>query len=152
MADREPATRREVVACVVVDGGRMCLVRRSRHVSHDQCQWHCVTGYREHGERPVVTALRELSEELELDAGHIDVLRPGKVLQYVDGDVLWVVHTFLARTRQHRFQLNWENDAYAWAPYDATPHPHVWWLTDVCASVLGPEINHGQRAERRASA
>lgn len=126
------AVQRDVVACVVANGEQICLVQRSHRVSSDQGLWHCVTGYVEQGVTPSVAALNELSEELGLQPQRIDRLRRGTVLRYQEGDVSWVVHTFLAETRQRRFELNWENDAYVWSTGEIAPDDRVPWLVDVC--------------------
>jgi len=143
LADEQPRIRRDVVACVVRDGADVCLVRRSALVSHDRGRWHCVTGYLERRTQPSEAMLAELSEELGLTADRVDALRAGQVLRYVDDRVVWVVHTFVARTRQRRFRLNWENDSYAWVRNRSVPHPQVWWLADVCRSVGVDELEGG---------
>lgn len=127
--------RCEVVACVVTDGDRTCLVRRSQRVATDRGLWHCVTGYLEAGVSPRACVLRELAEELSLLPPDIERLEEGPDLVYAEGPVTWVVHTFLVMTARERFRLNWENEAYAWTD-DSEDRPDcVWWLEDVYEAV-----------------
>jgi 8-oxo-dGTP pyrophosphatase MutT (NUDIX family) len=125
----------EVVACVVTDGDRTCLVRRSRLVASDPGLWHCVTGYLDRSLSPRVCVLRELEEELSLYPVDIERLDQGPDLVYEEGSTTWVVHTFLAVTLRRRFVLNWENEEYRWTDDPADQSRSVWWLRDVYAAV-----------------
>lgn len=130
--------RCEVVACVVSDGDRTCLVRRSQRVGSDRGLWHCVTGYLDGDLSPRACVLLELEEELALHRLDLEHLNQGPDLVYVDDSVTWVVHTFLAVTSRRQFHLNWENETYAWTDDPQDHSGCVWWLRDVYDAVASP--------------
>jgi ADP-ribose pyrophosphatase YjhB (NUDIX family) len=134
----------EVVACVVSDGNRTCLVRRSQQVASDRGRWHCVTGYLDPGLSPRACVLRELEEELSLGPVEIGQLDEGPELVYADGAVIWVVHTFLAATARRHFDLNWENEAYKWTDDPRKTSGCVWWLGDVYDALAFRPLTRGR--------
>lgn len=126
---------REVVAGVVRDGERICLLRRSMSVQSDRGLWHCVTGHLAPGASPRAQMLVELREELGLLPEQIRTLRSGSVLQLSDGKGMWKVHTFEVGTPERDFTLNWENDGFVWTAPGNVPAECVTWLADVIASI-----------------
>lgn len=111
----EPMLSRDVVAAVVTWRGRIGLFKRSAAVASDAGQWHCITGYLEHGEAPVQGALRELFEETGLKLIDLEGFEEGPVLELLDdGGEQWRVHTFHAATDRRRLILNWEHESYRW--------------------------------------
>ena len=111
--------------------------------------WHCVTGYLEPGASPRSQILIELREELGLLPEHIHSLRRGLVLQLVKEGCLWIIHTFEVSTPSKAFQLNWENDRFAWVTPENAPAECVEWLADVIASI---DYRRLRRVDRRPAA
>ena len=129
---------REVVAGVVTDGERICLVHRSTSVTSDPGLWHCVTGYRQPGVSPRQQLLTELNEELKLRPDDIVAVKSGAPLRLADAGALWIVHCFTVVVGSGDFRLNWENDRFAWVALDspfAASYPAVTWLPDVLRSL-----------------
>ncbi|TFC75861.1 hypothetical protein E3O45_08780 [Cryobacterium sp. TMS1-20-1] len=127
---------REVVAEVVIDGERICLLKRSMSVESDRGLWHYVTGHLALGSSPSSQMLIELREELGLLPEQIRSVRSGLDLRLADGKYLWIVHTFEVETSARDFQLNWENDGFVWAAPVHIPDECVTWLADVIASIV----------------
>lgn len=82
MQHDDEALKRAAVAFVVVEGergeGAFVLTRRSSRLKRHKGQWALPGGRLDPGETPVVAALRELSEEVELE------LTPESVLGLLD--------------------------------------------------------------------
>lgn len=133
---RGVAVRKDVVAVVLSWRERLALFKRSNLVDHDRGLWHCVTGYLDDPDAagaPRRQALVELYEETGLGIADLTAFEQGPALELLDGEVLWVVHTFRADTTRRRLELNWEHDAYRWVRRSSLRRfcGRVAWLDDV---------------------
>ena len=107
-----PPTR-EVVACLLSHDDRYLLLKRSREVSSDRGQWHCVTGFCEPGVDPVEQAVREVQEETGMPRHLVQLVRRIP-LRLPGDDGTWTVHAFHFDCATDDVTLNWENDEAMW--------------------------------------
>jgi len=99
------------VAVVCPGSRRVLLARRAAHASNGN-KWNFFGGGVDHGENPMATAIRELSEESGLSARHTELIPLGEVRAPGKLNVLYglTVQTEVKPT------LNTESSAWAWVP------------------------------------
>jgi len=126
---------KDVVTCILRNGGKILLLKRSGKVGSYRGQWAGVSGYMESGEDDVTSALRELSEE----TGRTSI-RPTKRLEpecFRDSDVVWRVHPFLFDVPSREITIDWEHEAFEWvSPEDLSRYPTVPGLQTVVGKLL----------------
>ena len=110
---QEPV-RKDVATSVILQKGKILILKRSKKVGTYQGKWACASGYIEEGETPRQTAYKEISEELGLDKEDVKLLKEGNVLLARDKDILWAIHPFLFETTRSEINLDWEHDEYKW--------------------------------------
>lgn len=145
---RGAAVRKDVVAVVLSWRERLALFKRSELVDHDRGLWHCITGYLDDPGAvgaPRRQALLELYEETGLGVADLTAFAQGPTIELLDGEVVWMVHTFRADTTRRRLELNWEHDAYRWVRRSSLPRfcGQVAWLGDVVGAVTQSERHVG---------
>ncbi len=106
--------RKDVVTSVILQKGKILILKRSQKVGTYQSKWACASGYIEEGETPRQTAYKEISEELGLSEEDVELLKEGDVIFARDKDVLWAIHPFLFETKRSDITLDWEHDEYNW--------------------------------------
>lgn len=103
--------RRIAAAVVQRPDGKVLLLKRSPSHTTNPDKWCFVTGFIETGETPRQAAIRELSEELRVDAGPI---RAGeRVIVYAGWSTLHV-YPFLFKVGNITVHLDWEHTEYTW--------------------------------------
>ena len=107
-------TLKKIVTSVINSKGKILILKRSGDVGTYKGRWACVSGYIEKGETPDETALREISEELNLERDDMEFVRKGKVLYTRDKEIMWAIHPFLFQTKKPEIKLDWEHDLYKW--------------------------------------
>lgn len=141
LSTSEPGTRpvRSVVALLLTDGDRLCLLRRSGAVGSDRGRWHCLTGFLDDQRDPAGHALVELAEETGLGREDLRTFRAGPVLELPDAHgATWRIWLFSAEVRHRRIRLNWEHDAVCWVAWERAAgdgRELVPWLADVVEGV-----------------
>jgi 8-oxo-dGTP pyrophosphatase MutT (NUDIX family) len=110
---QEPV-RKDVATSVILNKGRILILKRSQKVGTYQGKWACASGYIEAGETPRQTAYKEISEELGLGEEDVKLLKEGDVLFARDEDLLWAIHPFLFEIKRSELVLDWEHDEYKW--------------------------------------
>lgn len=107
-----PKPVRDIAAAVVQrEDGRLLLLKRAPTHHPGGGKWCFVTGYVEQGEQPQAAAVRELHEELGLDA---EPVKTGRlVIVEIDSATLYV-HPFLFTVPDFPVQLDWEHTDSAW--------------------------------------
>jgi len=134
---------RRVVALLLQNRGRLCLLRRSSCVASDVGMWHCITGFLDSGVDPERHVLTELAEETGLLRRDLSDFAAGPVLTLPGGDGDWVVHVYVATARHQRVRLNWEHEDFCWVPWvHAAGEGRVLvpWLSTLVAETLS-QIN-----------
>lgn len=121
-----PRVRTDIVDVYVVRGDRLLLLRRSREPLLGQ--WHPVMGHVEPGERAMDTALREVREEIGLNASQIDAwhqLEQTFPFFLADRDEVHLSPRFVMRVSDS-FEpvLNDEHDAHRWVALE--DHELLW--------------------------
>jgi len=100
-----------VVSCVVQDGEKMLLLKRSDKVGTFQGCWAAVSGFVEEDETPPETACKELREETGLD---LKFSKEGRTVAVRDGGIVWYVHPYLFRASNPRVEIDWEHTEFCW--------------------------------------
>jgi 8-oxo-dGTP pyrophosphatase MutT (NUDIX family) len=109
-----------VVSCVVMnEKGNILILKRSDKVRTYKGCWSGVAGYIEKGEQPLDTAYKELSEEVKLDRGDVELILKGDLIEFTDiyENVRydWKIYPFLFKTRKKsKIQIDWEHIEYRW--------------------------------------
>lgn len=108
----EPESVREIAAAVVQrEDGRVLLLKRAPTHTTNPDKWCFVTGYVEPGESPQEAAVRELREELGIEA---QPARSGRVVVVNIGWATLHVHPFLFALPDFPVTLDWEHTESAW--------------------------------------
>ncbi len=124
----------QVVTCIVQEGDRILLLRRSEKVGTFKGRWAGVSGFIEEGETPLQTARKELQEEIGL-SGVEPSATGGEVRVRSEGTV-FVVHPFLFKVRERRAEIDWEHTELRWVlPAEVADYQTVPGLDRVLRSV-----------------
>jgi 8-oxo-dGTP pyrophosphatase MutT (NUDIX family) len=99
------------VSCVVQDGDRLLLLKRSEMVGTFQGHWATVSGFIEEGESPSQAAAKELREETGLS---IPYCREGSLRTIRNDDIVWHIHPYLFRVHDPVVQIDWEHTEFCW--------------------------------------
>ena len=102
------------IAAVVLQrpDGKILLLKRSMSHSTNPGKWCFVTGYVESAEEPRQAAIRELREELGIQAAPA---RSGQiVVVQTDWGKTLHVYPFLCPVDDVEFDLDWEHTEYVW--------------------------------------
>jgi 8-oxo-dGTP pyrophosphatase MutT (NUDIX family) len=100
-----------VVSCMVRDGDRYLLLKRSEQVGTFRGYWAAVSGYVEQGESPDQTAVKELQEETSLD---LTIAKVGATVKVRSDDTIWVIHPFLFQANGPKVKIDWEHSEFRW--------------------------------------
>ncbi len=104
-----------VVSCLVRDGNRYLILKRSEHVGTFQGYWAAVSGFVEDGETPDQTAVKELREETSLD---LSIAKSGGAVKVRSTDTIWVIHPFLFQATGPKVKIDWEHTEFRWLRAD----------------------------------
>ncbi len=109
-------TVKNVVTVFISYHGRILLLRRGDKVGSYRGRWAGISGYIDENEESIKRALKEISEEVQLDSNAVALVKTGQSFPALDEDVgiLFVVHPFLFSTTSPKITLDWEHDAFRW--------------------------------------
>ena len=113
-----------VVSCFIKKDDRILILKRSRNVKTYKGKWATVSGYVEKNEKPEQTALKEIREEIGVEA---ELIRKGKIVHVKDNEGEWFVHPFLFKIKSGNIKIDWEHTEYRWIKleeikkYDTVP-------------------------------
>lgn len=115
-----PRVRTDIVDVYVIRADQLLMLRRSREPLLGQ--WHPIMGHIEAGERAMDTAIRELREEVALDASHIESwyqLEQTFPFFLADRDEVHLSPRFVVLAyASFEPALNDEHDAHKWIAFD----------------------------------
>ncbi len=107
-------TIRAIVSSIVIQNGKVLMLKRSNVRQSFPRKWSLVTGKIEDEESPEQAAVREIREETSI---HVDAPDASLPPMYVrEGAVMWKVHTFLFEVSDAEPMLNGENEGFEWVP------------------------------------
>ena len=136
IVDLKNVSLKKITTSIITSKGKILILKRSDDVGTYKGRWAGVSGYIEKGEIPDETALREVSEELNLGRDDIEFVRKGEVLYARDEALLWVVHPFLFEAKKSDIKLDWEHIEYKWIlPEDINDYITVPKLKETIESV-----------------
>jgi len=101
-----------VVTSVLMNRGRVLVLKRSDKVSTCQRMWAGVSGYIEPGEEPRQTAVKEIIEETAINDAKL--VREGPLLTIRQKNTIWVIHPFLFDSPTDQVTIDWEHTEYQW--------------------------------------
>jgi 8-oxo-dGTP pyrophosphatase MutT (NUDIX family) len=113
-----------VVSCFIKKNNEILILKRSRNVKTYKGKWATVSGYVEKNEKPEQTALKEIREEIGVEA---KLIRKGKIVHVKDDEGGWFVHPFLFEIKSGNIKIDWEHVEYKWIKpeeiknYDTVP-------------------------------
>ncbi len=107
-----PAVRRIAAAILQRPDGKVLLLKRAQTHTSNPGKWCFVTGYIEDHETPLEAAIRELTEELNLEATPV---RAGRiVVVHADWGGTLHVYPFLFHVGDIEVRLEHEHTDYRW--------------------------------------
>jgi predicted aconitase with swiveling domain/8-oxo-dGTP pyrophosphatase MutT (NUDIX family) len=123
-----------VVSCVVQDGERLLLLKRSEKVGTFQGYWAAVSGFVEENETPSQTACKELREETGLD---MSFSKEGRTVTVRDRNTVWHVHPYLFRATDPVVEIDWEHTEFSWVrPQELEGYQTVPGLVEIVRDLL----------------
>jgi 8-oxo-dGTP diphosphatase len=133
----------QVVTCILEHEGKILVLKRSNQVGTYRGLWGGVAGYIEELEDPYDTALKEIREEVGVDAEAIELIRRVDPLEFsdtYDGKRYdWIVYPFLFHLQAKELvRIDWEHEEYRWVhPSEVKKMQIVPGLDDVIRQLLG---------------
>ncbi len=123
-----------VVSCVVRDGDKVLLLKRSAEVGTFQGYWAAVSGFVEAGDSPQRTAVKELGEETGLD---LPIAKEGEMVTVRDRNIIWHIHPFLFEARAPSVCIDWEHTEFCWvSPQEVKDYQTVPGLAELLRDLL----------------
>lgn len=118
----------KVVTSVLLNKGKILLLKRGNKVRTYKGKWACVSGYLEN-EEPLQRAIKEIEEETGIKAEEIKLLKKGEEIEFYDENekIIWQVYPFLFETDKKEIKIDWEHTEYKWIDineidkYDTVP-------------------------------
>ena len=108
----------EVVTCFLKHGNTVLILKRSSKVKTYKENWAGISGYIEKGEKPIMTARKEIIEETGLKPSEFKLLHKGKSIKitstYLGEQLTWKIHPFLFETKTQEISIDWEHTDYKW--------------------------------------
>lgn len=117
-----------VLTCVLMHGGKILIVKRSRKMRLYPGLWNGIGGFLDDGKSLKGKVEEELAEELGIKKRDIISMRAGVIFDADDPKYrkTWVIHPVLVRVRGKEVSLDWEAEEYAWVtPREAEKFPIV---------------------------
>lgn len=136
--------RKEIIATVITHRGRLALFKRSNKVTGDNGNWHCITGFLDPNQTPILQAMQEIHEEAGIPAEYLTLKHKSTFQETDHAGNTWLIHSFHFDSQTEHITLNWENDEAKWIFLGAlNQYPTVDWLESVFNSLSGMVANLG---------
>ena len=127
-----PKRIRPVISCLLKHKDEILILKRSKLVGSFQGYWSCISGYREEDEKPLETALREISEETQKTRASLTLLKSTGPLYSEIPAVIFESHWFLFESEDKDISLDWEHDEFKWIkPAEIGKFKTVPWLENM---------------------
>lgn len=118
-----------VISSFLVHQRKFLILKRSMFVGSFQGYWSCISGYREEDEKPLETALREISEETQKTRASLTLLKSTGPFYSEIPAVIFESHWFLFESEDKDISLDWEHDEFKWIkPAEIGKFKTVPWL------------------------
>ncbi|MEM2934814.1 MAG: NUDIX domain-containing protein [Candidatus Thermoplasmatota archaeon] len=109
----------KVVTSILLNKGKILLLKRGDKVRTYKGKWACVSGYLEY-DKPLHRAIKEIEEETGIKANEIKLLKKGEEIEFYDENekFFWQIYPFLFETDKEEIKIDWEHVEYRWVPID----------------------------------
>lgn len=106
--------QRHVVTSILMNKGKVLILKRSKKVGSFRGKWAGVSGFIEKNETPLQAAFKEIREETCLKKKDVKLWAKAEPVTTRKGGIEWVVHPFLFETRTGKIKTDWEHDCCEW--------------------------------------
>ncbi len=100
-----------IAGVIVCEDGRVLLLRRAADYYNFPGKWSVITGHILPNETSDEAVLREIREELQVEA---TIISAGSLVYIRLPEVTLVIHPFKCKISDYQFTLNSENECYQW--------------------------------------
>lgn len=100
-----------IAGVIIREDGRVLLLRRAADYYNFPGKWSVVTGHILPNETPDEAVLREIREELQVEA---TIISAGSLVYIRLPEVTLVIHPFKCKISNYQFTLSSENERYQW--------------------------------------
>ncbi|MEK7554628.1 MAG: NUDIX domain-containing protein [Patescibacteria group bacterium] len=107
---------RPAISCVVKNGDKILLVRRSANMNIYPGFWNAIGGYLDDGKTIEEKVKEELCEETGITEKDIISIRtgPAREMDEEKYQKTWIIHPVLVEVNTDKIVLDWEADSYRW--------------------------------------
>lgn len=108
-----------MVTSILLNKGKILLLKRGDKVRTYKGKWACVSGYIEDDD-PLHRAIKEIEEETGIKENEIKLLKKGEEIKFYDKDekIYWHIYPFLFETDKNEIKIDWEHVEYRWVNID----------------------------------
>lgn len=126
---------RRAVTSLLLNQGRVLLLKRSDEVGTQRGKWAGVSGYLEDDEDSVDRSRQEILEETGI--GNPLLKEKGEPILARGNDTIWEVHPFLYEVDTREITIDWEHVEYRWIrPEEISSYDRVTRLKRVLDSIM----------------
>jgi 8-oxo-dGTP pyrophosphatase MutT (NUDIX family) len=132
----------DVVSCILKWKNKILILQRSEEVGTYKRLWGGITGFIESDERPLMTAYKEILEEVGISEDEINLKISLEPISFTDSyngiAYTWVVHPFVFILKfKPIIQLDWEHITYEWIdPIDIVKYDTVPMLREIVQKIF----------------
>lgn len=105
-----------VINCVVKNGDKILIVKRSKNLNFYPGYWNGISGFLDDKKTVEQKVKEELKEELGINAKNIKKIRVGEIFHQNAPKYrkTWIVHPILVEIDTDKISLDWEAQNYEW--------------------------------------
>ncbi|MBC7081581.1 MAG: NUDIX domain-containing protein [Thermoplasmatales archaeon] len=109
----------KVVTGILLNKGKILLLKRGNRVRTYKGRWACISGYLEEDD-PLRRVIKEIEEETGIKENDIRILRKGEPIKFYDEEekIEWEVYPFIFETNRDEIKIDWEHVEYRWVGID----------------------------------
>ncbi|MBC7129198.1 MAG: NUDIX domain-containing protein [Thermoplasmatales archaeon] len=129
----------KVVTSVLMNRGKILLLKRGTKVRTYRGKWACISGYLEDDD-PLHRAIKEIEEETGIKPNEIRLLKKEEEIKFYDENekIFWQVYPFLFETDKDEIKIDWEHVECRWIfPNEIDKYDTVPKLKETIKKLLG---------------
>jgi 8-oxo-dGTP pyrophosphatase MutT (NUDIX family) len=131
----------KAVICLLEINGKILILKRSDKVSTYKGLWSGISGYVEHGENPYDAAIKEIREEVGIEAHDLELIKKEDPVHvkdvYKEKIYEWTIFPFIFKTtKKNEIHIDWENIEYKWIlPEEIKEYKTVPYLKEIISKL-----------------